>query len=241
MTPWLTRLGTVNVEKLPGVDFGPLGPAASARPKGIQHTTEGGFEGSLAVLRRASSPHFLIGRDKTGKLRAVQLVALGRKAGAVEHPSGTPETNGLALAQVELVGFAQLHPWLPDPGVTDLLAHLYATLNDVARIPLQHVANGNRSRAVYESGTGWFGHGDVPDQPQGHWDPGQLDYVTLFTAAAALRTRPRWLDLAAKMSPLWAWMIWRDHGAPPALRPSQIPARVPASWWPRYLIHRLGV
>lgn len=48
---------------------------------------------------------------------------------------------------------------------------------------------------------------------------------------------PRWYVTAGKLAPMWAWFAWRDHSHPVKLRPKQIPARVPAGWWPRYALH----
>jgi hypothetical protein len=233
----LSKLGSLTVEQIKGVDFGPLFPQAAVHPKGIQHTTEGGFESSLSILRVRDSPHFLLGRDNTGRVRCIQLVPLGHCAGAVEHPDGTPPTNGIATVQVELVGFSKRTLWLPDPGVTEALAHLYAAVNTACKIPLKHVANPKRDRIVWADGTGWFGHADVADQPLGHWDPGLLDYKTLFVAAQKLLTEPAWYKAALAQTPMWAWITWKDNGEPADLRPPQIPVKVPASWWVRYRLH----
>ena len=36
----------------------------------------------------------------------------------------------------------------------------------------------------------------------------------------------------------WIWAAWRDKGGIPAKRPANLPDRIPASWWVRYLIHK---
>lgn len=231
----IRRLGGVVVEHLKGSDYGPAN--WHGKPRLVQHTTEGSFESALLVLQRANTPTFLAGRDKTGKLRAVQMLDIGRTAGCLEHPEGTPETNRACVAQIELAGFSQRSKWLPDGGVVDLLANLYAALHSDWGLPLEHVA-AKRSRAVWEARAGVYGHADVPDQPSGHWDPGALDYPTLLAAADRALTRPSWFDAAGRMAPMWAWIVWRDHGAPPDLRPAQIPRRVPHAWWGRYALHR---
>jgi hypothetical protein len=236
MNTRLRTLGGIIVEHLNGRDYG----AADwqAKPRIVQHTTESGFESALAKLAAVDTPTFLAGRDKTGRLRCVQLLDIGRTAGALEHPPGTPPTNSVCAAQIELVGYSQRARWLPDPGVAELLAHLYAALHDETGVPLKHVANPKRDRATFTRNAGFYGHADIPDQPAGHWDPGTLDYVTLFRAARAELTQPGWYLAAKTLSPLWAWIAWRDHGAPEALRPAQIPARVPRAWWLRYAAHR---
>lgn len=49
---------------------------------------------------------------------------------------------------------------------------------------------------------------------------------------------PAWYVKARVLPPMWAWFSWRDHGRPVAFRPRQVPVRVPAGWWTRYVIHR---
>lgn len=49
--------------------------------------------------------------------------------------------------------------------------------------------------------------------------------------------RPAWVKRAEALTPLWAWITWRDHGAPAKLRPRNIPTRVPKTWWARYALH----
>ena len=234
MVTRIRKLGGITVEHQNGHDYG---PANTRIPRVVQHTTEGGFESSLATLKHANTPTFLLGRDKTGRLRCIQFLDIGRTAGALEHPNGTRETNSLCVAQIELVGYSHRTKWAPDPGVLDLLAHLYAELHKTTGVPLKHVA-AKRDRAVFEKTAGVYGHADIPDQPSGHWDPGALDYPLVFKAATALLERPVWYEHALKMLPLWAWITWRDHGAPTHLRPAQIPTRVPKSWWLRYALHR---
>lgn len=41
-----------------------------------------------------------------------------------------------------------------------------------------------------------------------------------------------------KVAPFWAWVAWEDGGAPPAKRPANVPAKIPAAWWVRYAIHK---
>lgn len=54
--------------------------------------------------------------------------------------------------------------------------------------------------------------------------------------------RPEWYEKALSMEPMWAWFAWHDHGAPPNLRPTSIPKRVPKltllKWAARYKIHK---
>src|SRR5262249_9058480 len=106
---------------------------------------------------------------------------------------------------------------------------------------------------------GWYGHVEIPNNS--HWDPGNLQWTKLLTEARGkLSPKPRpvphgiVVEVAptpepkndqpftatspyAGMQPLWAWIKWKDDGADPDTRPSQVPARVPASWWVRYKLH----
>lgn len=50
--------------------------------------------------------------------------------------------------------------------------------------------------------------------------------------------RPQWVIDAEQLTPMWAWITWKDKGAPESLRPANIPAKVPAAWWARYALHR---
>jgi hypothetical protein len=47
----------------------------------------------MAVFRKSSAPHFLVGRDRVGKLRLAQLVPLGKLTCALENDPGGIETN----------------------------------------------------------------------------------------------------------------------------------------------------
>ena len=65
--------------------------AAGFSPKGVLHTTEGPTiqDAFDALAAKNAWPHFCVGRD--GKI--VQHIALNRGARALEHHSGTIETN----------------------------------------------------------------------------------------------------------------------------------------------------
>lgn len=51
---------------------------------------------------------------------------------------------------------------------------------------------------------------------------------------------PAWFLHAKTLEPMWAWILWRDHGHPAGYRPKPIPVKVPAAWWPRYAKHYGG-
>lgn len=62
-----------------------------------------------------------------------------------------------------------------------------------------------------------------------------------FAKAVRQQDEPAWYTKALTLEPLWAWMLWRDNGQPAEWRPPQIPKKVPAWWWPRYVLHKGGV
>lgn len=186
---WISAAGSFKVEHVPCPDYAGDVELTGAR-RGVQHTTEGSLESALAVFRVHYAPHFLVGRD-AGRTRILQLLPLGRAAAALEHPDDTPPTNAGAHVQIELADFSQRHPWLPQPlEVQEALADLYAVLQQTVGIPLRYVPNAQRSRAVWDGNGGWYGHGDVPDQPDGHWDPGDLQWPTLFMLARGPAPKP---------------------------------------------------
>lgn len=228
---WLASAGPFTIEHIPCPDYaGSVDTAAP--PKGVLHTTEGGWDGSMSVFRKHYAPHFLVGPG-----RIAQLLPLGRAAAALEHPSGTPPTNGVARVQIEIVGYSQHTPWLPDIKTLDALAWLMAELNRVADIPLTRAVVG-RDAVKFAKATGWLGHADVPGNS--HWDPGALDYAALLARAQG-HAADDWSN-----SPLrnrkgyWAWLAWylgegdwKPYGARnPRYRPN-VPKRVPKGWWPK--------
>lgn len=198
-TGYLARAGRFRVEHLPCP--GPAGALVGTdRPKGVLHTTEGSFESALAIFRERDAPTFLLGRDKHGRVRVVQLRPLGACAAALEHPAGTPETNRAVMAQVEIAGYSQRKPWLPDDEVTEALATLMLTLEDAAGIPLRHPVISDRDERAFARASGWVGHCDVPNNS--HWDPGALRWAALFKRAkqldatpAVVKARPRRVDV----------------------------------------------
>lgn len=73
-----------------------------------------------------------------------------------------------------------------------------------------------------------------------HTDPGQgfpmASYLAWIREHLAA-DEPPWFTRAKTLPPMWAWFLWRDNGQPPALRPPQIPPKIPVSWWARYVLH----
>lgn len=196
-TGWLTHAGPYKVEHVPVRRVGAfLVAAAFRRRKGVMHTTEGhALEGALARFRvETVGSTFIVGRDLKGRPRILQCLPLGEKAAALKH-TGKTETNGLAIAQVELVGVSPIgKTWLPDPQVFDRLAALVWQLHKDCGIPLEHVANPSRSNARWMATVGWVGHVDVPQND--HVDPRKLNYKALFARARLFSIKPGLAHLA---------------------------------------------
>lgn len=252
LTPgFLQKAGTFTVERAAGHDFGDVD--LTKPPVGVGHTTEGSFESAYGKFGSVDAPHFLVGKDAHGKVRICQFVALGRVAGALEHPQGTEPTNGWARAQIELVGFSKLDPWKPDEDVLDAFAALVGTLRDAAGIPLvrpfpntldKHVTwattqNPRRLSGKWGHAGGWWMHLEVPNNK--HWDMGAFEWTAAFDRAARYLTGGGG-DLQVP-SPIpdwfWAWANWRlgreqfrQFGkANPQHRPAGVPTPVPQWAW----------
>lgn len=175
----------------------PTGPVDLSRPRtGVLHTTEGSFESAYNEFRTHYAPHFLVGRDKAGKVRIIQFVSLGNWAAALENHSGGVETNRWAVAQIELVAHSSTKPWQVDAGVLDALAELLAELNRVCGIPLSRPFPELMPSGVWATETfsrrhagkwgkvaGWYGHVEVPENS--HWDPGAYRWTQLLVTAEA--------------------------------------------------------
>jgi N-acetylmuramoyl-L-alanine amidase len=81
------------------------GEHVAGRPKLCWHSTEGStIDGAIAAFKaNRSAPHFTI---DPGIDRIVQHISVHKAARALEHPSGTVETNRARTVQVEIVGRA---------------------------------------------------------------------------------------------------------------------------------------
>lgn len=230
-TGWLAYAGPYKIEHTPCPDYaGDVIPGVPA--KGVLHTTEGGWDGSMAVFKKHYAPHFMVGPG-----RIAQLLPLGRAAAALEHPAGTPPTNAVCAVQVEIVGYSQRNPWLPDTTTTDALAYLMAELERVADIPLQQ-ATGPWLRT-----SGWLGHGDVPNQYSGHWDPGALMWDALL-ARAALKSDNAELKNREGFWAWWAWWLgegdWKPYGPRDARTRPNVPRTIPSGWWAKAQVIMAG-
>jgi hypothetical protein len=164
------------------------GSYITATPKLVWHTTEiADFATSARVLAdERDQPHVLID-PHSGRVQ--QMIALDQYAKALEHPSGTPETNRAHCIQVEICGFAKDSQGWPDVSYQHLgaLAALLEHRQGIARVsehPFQRTPH-RIAPAAFAATAGHIGHQHVPSQPSNHWDPGALDINKLFAAMAA--------------------------------------------------------
>jgi hypothetical protein len=144
-------------------------------PKIVWHTTEGAsIEGAIGAYRAHNAwPHFTLD-PKSGRL--VQHLPLNRAGRALEHRSGTVETNRAHAIQVELVGFAkESSGWSSER--YERIARLARQLEAAVGVPRRAFAtftlSGQRlSDSAWLHGTGHCGHQHVPHN--NHSDPGAL-------------------------------------------------------------------
>jgi hypothetical protein len=189
---WLTHAIKYRVENVPVKYL--TGHVDHSKPAvGVMHTTEVSFDSALNEFKSKFAPHFLVGKG-----RIIQFAPLGRMAHALEHNKGTVETNRWARVQIEVAGKSQLDLWKPDDQTFDTLAALVAVVSHAAGIPLVRLwpdqldkkvvwatpKNPRRHQHVWGKKAGWFGHIEVPGNS--HWDPGSLDYTSLFARAQDL-------------------------------------------------------
>jgi hypothetical protein len=164
------------------------GPFTGGGWKMVWHTTEGlNLRVMQSVLKNKSAePHFLIGKDGSEKLyTVVQFLPLDQFAKALEHPSGTPETNRANCIQVEICQFAQRggDHWPDD--LYNALAHLALLVEHRVDIPRKRprifsVPAKRYTGAGFIRAKGHVGHGHAASQPGGHWDPGHFNCLKMF-------------------------------------------------------------
>lgn len=146
--------------------------------KFVWHTTEGaGIDAMFRVLRdKRAAPHLLIDPSK-GVSRIIQMIPFNQAARALEHPTGTPETNRARCIQCEIVDFAKNAPNWEDWFYRDLAA--LAVLVE-HRVPVRRVTRGfsasnfkKISPQGFAQAHGHMGHQHVPNNS--HWDPGAMN------------------------------------------------------------------
>lgn len=176
----LHKAGPYEVEYLKCPHY--AGPSNLTVPRtGVLHTTEGGFDGSLAIFKKHYAPHFLISDSVIA-----QLIPIGVSGASLK------QHNNIAIVQIELVGFSKETPWFPDDESAHRLGAVMATCLHLLNLPLSHPwkdgdygragDNPHRHSGFYGKVAGWYGHADTPT-PDTHWDPGNLQWSELFDLA----------------------------------------------------------
>lgn len=156
----------------------------------VWHTTEGlDLPTMVKVLKdKRAEPHVVIGIHGTDRkdFTAIQLLSFDQAGRALEHPSGTMETNNANAIQVEICENAGNAPhWSSE--LIDALAALSLLIEhrvDIPRVAPRHFSDiPNRfTPAQWIAERGHVGHEHAPSQPGGHWDPGAMKIREVFKA-----------------------------------------------------------
>lgn len=165
----------------------------------VIHSTEGATaSGAIAAYRKGRvSPHFTASFEG-GRFQVWQHVALNRSSTALEHRSGTCETNRQSAIQIEVVAYAAKPDWAPElvEGVAALLAWIavqtgvQAHAPEFLPYPASYGANPVRMDcATWLAFNGVCGHEHVPNQS--HGDPGAIPITALLAGIAAPAPEPK--------------------------------------------------
>lgn len=158
--------------------------------KGVIHDTEGfDFHAmSNALVGEKAESHVLLGLVGH-TFHVEQFIPLGMASLALEHPTGTPQTNNAHCVQIEvcqkaIVRGSQDRPDWSDE-TYDALAKLALMIENRVPIarqrPRKFSSHPHRfTPAGFQAVKGWIGHEHVPSQPKGHWDPGAFDGAKLI-------------------------------------------------------------
>jgi hypothetical protein len=188
-TRWIARAGPYRVERAAAPQSN-VTVDLSRPPAGVGHTTECSFECALRVFRRHYAPNFLVGRDRLGRVRIVQLVPLGEAATTLRNVPGGAETNAWARAQIELVAHSRRYQWQADRGVMRAFSALLLVLRSAAGIPLSRpyidayteaAVAWRRRDGKWGRRSGWFNHGEIPEND--HWDMGGFRWRVALAGA----------------------------------------------------------
>jgi hypothetical protein len=163
---------------------GPLLPDCGH--KLIWHTTEGSYSSALGIFRTGhDAPHVLI--DPHGG-RVAQFLPFSDFSKALEHPTGTPETNRAGCVQVEIAGNASdSDDW--EQAVYNRLGALVCLIEHRVAIPrrARHPFTATPSHQArrlsprgFIAAAGHLGHEHAPSQRDQHWDPGCFRTSKLF-------------------------------------------------------------
>jgi N-acetylmuramoyl-L-alanine amidase len=148
----------------------------------VWHTTEGfSAEDAITTFHQTTDwPHFTF-EYKNGRVRLFQHMPLSAAARALEHPSGTAETNRANAIQVELVGFAKDTPTWPAgqyAAIAELARWIERNFNVPRTCDVTFVPVGTERRLSgreFVDYGGHCGHQHAANQnSQHHTDPGEL-------------------------------------------------------------------
>lgn len=170
-----------------------------ASPKGVLHTTEGkSYKGAQSAYAAGMAPHFTVSVE-IGEFQCWQHIDTKLAARALEHISGTVDTNRANAIQIEIVwsaanarampkilldGLGKLMRWIEiDRGIkrqslpfhSDTEGLVLARDTSPIRLPPTN----------WLTYSGWVGHQHVPGNS--HWDPGMIDINYLLTVGAGVK------------------------------------------------------
>lgn len=190
-----------------GNDAGPY--TDNGEPKGCFHTTEGktyaGARG--AYVDNNSWPHFTATYEKS-IFQLFQHNPLSRASRSLRNLGGGVQTNTDRIAQIELVGTADINnkDWGDQyvesfpTGYLDGIAKLMRWIEKQLLVPrlstvrfLPYPQSYGKtsvrlSGPVFDAYSGWLGHQHVPENS--HGDPGLLDMVYLLDNPPQLQPQP---------------------------------------------------
>lgn len=174
MTPpeWL-----LGVERAAVVTGGPMSPGFPYRL--VLHDTES--HGWVPL-------HYAVHFQAAPLTRFAQAIKLTESGFGLQHVGGI-DTNRACAIQTEVDAFAKDEPW-PSEWV-DWLGHVHAPVMAVCGIRLVGPPHAGRmTDAEWQVFNGVCGHEHVPNQPDGHWDPGAFDWARFLTAASGAAPAP---------------------------------------------------
>lgn len=158
-----------------------VGAFTGGSNKGLIHTTESpanAYESmkQLFIDRVAEGilnhPHIVYGQ-KGKKLCVCQFVPFNRASAALQHPSGTPETNRAKCIQTEVCGIAA-HSGDWNERYYKGLGNLYTLVSHrrpiAQHIPIPFSSNKRFTSGAFISARGYCGHKHAPHNT--HTDPG---------------------------------------------------------------------
>jgi len=185
---WLSSAGSFTIEKLDRTGRKPVVSHTSTVTKFLLHTIDGVYPrngdwevGTNTLDEKGYWPHFIVAKDKSGKMRIGQYLPLDQGGRALV----TGNQDG--VIQVEIGGNAD-RPFTSDAELTAAVKALYAAL----RVAIPTIPNAIDSRVKFR-GTDAYGKnapqrldqttfkaikglcGHQHAYGNDHWDPGQIN------------------------------------------------------------------